>query len=425
MDGYASELLAGRATLHRILRFQRRVERTDNTTDTSAATDRASAAADLDTPFFNDSTAEVHLGDVVEVHSLLKAANLNGKHGVTTGLDGERWVVCLESEDREVKVKEQNLRPVKNEHSCKIWECTNGDAQSLRISGCAWQAKPFETDFGMIVQVAFRGSRNMANWVTNISASLVPALVGGQQGKVHQGFQDAYLLVRDELHANVLNCLTECQADRGRPPLILVSGHSLGAALATLAAYDFACILGQEVRTITWGSPRVGDAEFVASYQTAVLKTARFVMKADIVPRLPSNPSDANDDGSVLGPLVRSMLKRPHDAIGVGDYVHVCRGTSLKSGGPNQLNHTLQSLATAAGEGLKQGATLFFDHTFNKYDDELQQLLAGSGLRNQSDEPVDNAALTAQAVSGIVQGLSNRWRNRHHDINRTSFGASL
>jgi len=301
----------------------------------------------------------------------------------------------------------------------------NGDAQSLRALGFARPPGPSEADFGVVLQVAFRGSRNVANWATNFSASLVPTQVGDLQGSVHQGFQDAYLLVRDELHAKALNCLAEGQAGQGRPPLILVSGHSLGAALATLVAYDFACTLRQEVRTITWGSPRVGDAQFVASYQAAIRATARFVMKADVVPRLPSNPSDANDDGEVLGPWVRNLLKRPHDALGVGDYAHVCRGTTLRRGGPNQLNHTLQSLATAASEGLGQGATQFFDHTFRKYDDELQQCLASSSQHDQRDDSVDNAALAAQAIGGIVQGLSNRWMNRHRDNNANNAAGRL
>jgi triacylglycerol lipase len=41
-----------------------------------------------------------------------------------------------------------------------------------------------------------------------------------------------------------------------------VSGHSLGAALATLAAADFAKE-GYQPVTYTMGSPRVGDRDWV------------------------------------------------------------------------------------------------------------------------------------------------------------------
>jgi len=430
MEGYASELVADPAALDRILRLQRKVEaRKEDAGDTTAgsvgAAGAATAAADPDTPRCRDNLATVKPGDRVEVHSLKQAAHLNGRHGVATRLDGERWVVSLEGEDREVKAKEQNLKVETTERSWNTWECTHGDAQSLCAFGCVRQPEPSEAGFGVTVQVAFRGSRNIANWITNLTASLVPTQVGGQQGRVHKGFQDAYLMVRDELHAKVLNCLTEGKIKQGHPPLILVSGHSLGAALATLVAYDFACIFKEEVRAITWGGPRVGDSHFVASYQAAVRATARFVMKADVVPRLPSNPLDSNDDGAVLGPWVRNVLQRPHEAIGVGDYVHVCAGTTLKGRGPNHLNYVLQSLATAANEGLGQGATQFFDqHTFKMYDAELQTL-ACPRQRCQRDEPVDNAALTAQAIGGIVQGLSNRWMNRQRNNNANNAQAAL
>ena len=43
---------------------------------------------------------------------------------------------------------------------------------------------------------------------------------------------------------------------------VLATGHSLGGALATLAAVDIKKKLGGDVEFINFGSPRVGNKEF-------------------------------------------------------------------------------------------------------------------------------------------------------------------
>lgn len=65
-----------------------------------------------------------------------------------------------------------------------------------------------------------------------------------------------------------------------RPGRLLLTGHSLGAALATLAA-----TLELSAELITIGSPRVGNDEFVQLRATRAVK--RFVNCADIVTRVP------------------------------------------------------------------------------------------------------------------------------------------
>lgn len=55
---------------------------------------------------------------------------------------------------------------------------------------------------------------------------------------------------------------------------VALAGHSLGGALATLAAYDLAAELGlSHVQCITFGAPRVGNSVFVADYNLHVPDT--------------------------------------------------------------------------------------------------------------------------------------------------------
>lgn len=90
-------------------------------------------------------------------------------------------------------------------------------------------------------------------------------------GQVHTGFHDAFLSVRDDVLA--------WAAQQGAAS-ICVTGHSLGAALATLAA---AVLPGASL--ITFGSPMVGDADFAASF--AGREIIRFVDCCDAVTSVP------------------------------------------------------------------------------------------------------------------------------------------
>jgi hypothetical protein len=101
--------------------------------------------------------------------------------------------------------------------------------------------------------VAFRGTRPDAlrDLLTDVRATLTAWPESG--GRVHAGFAAA---ARALLPA-VRDWLGRTEHDASRT---IFAGHSLGAALATLAASVIA-----NGRLVTLGSPRVGDAAFVAS----------------------------------------------------------------------------------------------------------------------------------------------------------------
>ncbi|MEQ1907837.1 MAG: lipase family protein [Vicinamibacterales bacterium] len=142
-----------------------------------------------------------------------------------------------------------------------------------------------------VTVAAFRGTE--ANKPEDLLADLVVVptdRAGG--GQVHKGFAEAYAAERDQ----VLTALD--QHSHGQ---LFITGHSLGAALATLGAADH-----QEGNPtlITFGSPRVGDEAFKARLDG--IRCRRFVNCCDMVTRIPP-PSFA------FGPI-RALLCELADA---------------------------------------------------------------------------------------------------------------
>jgi Lipase (class 3) len=69
---------------------------------------------------------------------------------------------------------------------------------------------------------------------------------------------------------------------------VIIIGHSLGAAIATLASYYIKDTYpSTEVIIYTYASPRVGDTAFAKSFNDKNIKSYRVQNYWDIVPRLP------------------------------------------------------------------------------------------------------------------------------------------
>jgi hypothetical protein len=89
-------------------------------------------------------------------------------------------------------------------------------------------------------------------------------------GQVHQGFYDSIRMVRPRLGRRV---------DRATAP-VWATGHSLGAALATLAG----ALLTPVRKVLTFGGPRIGDRAFGEHYPAPLW---RVVNGSDFVARIP------------------------------------------------------------------------------------------------------------------------------------------
>ena len=67
----------------------------------------------------------------------------------------------------------------------------------------------------------------------------------------------------------------------------MVTGHSLGGAMAILAAADIKLTFHRVDEVYTFGQPRVGNAAFAKWFETQIPQTYRLVHNADIVPHVP------------------------------------------------------------------------------------------------------------------------------------------
>jgi predicted lipase len=107
--------------------------------------------------------------------------------------------------------------------------------------------------------------------------------------KVHGGFLAAYDSVRMQV-VRMLDQITGT-GDKGEWR-VLVTGHSLGGALATLCAYELSERQGpagkvQDVCMYSYGAPRVGNKRFAALFNERVPDSWRITNRSDIIPSMP------------------------------------------------------------------------------------------------------------------------------------------
>merc|ERR1711971_853299 len=139
--------------------------------------------------------------------------------------------------------------------------------------------------------ISFRGSANMDNYVnTNFDAIPEPYPFASQLSdpKIHPGFYDAFkVLERRGLRDAIIAMFAE-EGD------VLVTGHSLGGALATVASLELkqnpvyqALPIGR-VDAWPFASPRVVNQELATLFNEVMDSSWRVVYRYDPVPTLPT-----------------------------------------------------------------------------------------------------------------------------------------
>jgi triacylglycerol lipase len=130
------------------------------------------------------------------------------------------------------------------------------------------------------VFLIFRGTITDQEWLQDLRMHLVPFLLPNF-GKIHDGFLQSYNLFRDEIRETLE------KTDPGSK--LFIAGHSLGAALATIALPDIgARMKRKQIALYTFGAPRIGDNAFVTAFNSRYAEISfRIINTSDMVGLVP------------------------------------------------------------------------------------------------------------------------------------------
>ncbi|KAK7201290.1 lipase [Novymonas esmeraldas] len=140
---------------------------------------------------------------------------------------------------------------------------------------------------------AFRGTSSLTNWLQNLKYFHTPYTLPttcGSKCQVHGGFFSTYKSVRPQMLLSATRLVMASPTYQ-----VLVTGHSLGGALALLAAVDLQLHLNslttspKHLALYTFGAPRVGNSHFTkwAHQLLANGPHYRLTHARDPVPHLP------------------------------------------------------------------------------------------------------------------------------------------
>ncbi|MCU0121950.1 lipase family protein [Pseudomonas sp. B2M1-30] len=199
----------------------------------------------------------------------------------------------------------------------------------------------FITHHDDIVLISVRGTLELVDFVRDTDAEQVPVEEGA--GKAHQGFYEAFkamstfaLTYLDSFHVN---------------QKVVVCGHSLGGAIATLLAETIRRDPKQyDVLLYTYGSPRTGDADFVNG--ATALPHHRMVNDNDPIPSVPAPWMNTRKKIWVPG-VVLSFITAPLGAL------IFALGLSRTGGSPYEHHGDLHHFMPVHFKGREQSSVLW------------------------------------------------------------------
>ncbi|PKU73763.1 phospholipase A(1) DAD1, chloroplastic-like [Dendrobium catenatum] len=160
------------------------------------------------------------------------------------------------------------------------------------------------------VVISLRGTVTFLEWLDNLHASLTPFCSTKPERSEHKpmverGFLNLFTSSSPEYHSlrdqirKVVRCLLN-EFDSGPAISFTFTGHSLGAALAVLAADDVKAMVGRTgpmVTVVSFGGPRVGNASFGHRMEAKGSKVLRIVNTNDIITKVPGFVHNSEKEG--------------------------------------------------------------------------------------------------------------------------------
>lgn len=135
--------------------------------------------------------------------------------------------------------------------------------------------------------------------------------------QVHKGFSDSYRNLAD----SGLNETFRYMITKYNPKKVLITGISLGGAIAALAAYDLSnsakdLLQGRDLMVYTFGQPRLGNKDFAKALNQKLM-IYRVVQASDAVPHMPPRlsqvPTAKKDIGGYYHSGVEVFYQKDND----------------------------------------------------------------------------------------------------------------
>jgi hypothetical protein len=126
--------------------------------------------------------------------------------------------------------------------------------------------------------LAFRGTETTK--IKDVAVDIMASKMAVLQGKVHAGFKHAYDSVAEDIESEVVKL-------KDLP--LYITGHSLGAALATVATQRME--VKRDIRDMiaacyTFGSPRVGNSHYSMAFKAPIYRVVNTTDVVTVIPLL-------------------------------------------------------------------------------------------------------------------------------------------
>ncbi len=150
--------------------------------------------------------------------------------------------------------------------------------KALALNSYEWFGFILESKDSIVI--ACRGTQSDPDWIADGEIFQNAFPYSDNSGLVHHGFLSIYTSCRDVIMNAYLHV--------SHKKTLYITGHSLGAALATLHALDATNNSSfKKIIIYTYGSPRVGNPTFARRYNQVLPTTFRIANTDDIIPMLP------------------------------------------------------------------------------------------------------------------------------------------
>lgn len=133
------------------------------------------------------------------------------------------------------------------------------------------------------ILVSFRGTvQSITDWVHNLAYTKTFPFDQHPEVGLHHGFWNSWQYLKDPAMAAIASIQ---QSHAGNN--VVLTGHSLGAAIASDAALDLRLNHGFQTSVVNFGSPRAGDSGFYNLMKQEVPNFWRVTHAKDLVPHVP------------------------------------------------------------------------------------------------------------------------------------------